>query len=137
MLNGITEHGLDKQHRMEVKAHPGATSQDILDHIKPTVRRNPDVLIIHAATNDITNDVKTVQCFKEIAETEAPATKLVISLPVIRDDGGGRKEKIIALNAELKEFCKTEGLETRDNSNFDITCLGVKRLHPNKEGKAF
>ena len=68
MLNGITEHGLDKRHRIKVKAHPGATLQDILDHIKPTVRRNPDVLIIHAATNDITNDVKTVQYFKEIAE---------------------------------------------------------------------
>ena len=140
MLNGITEHGLDKQHRIKVKAHPGATSQNILDHIKPAVRRNPDVLIIHAATNDITSDVETVQYFKEIAEyvkTEAPAMKLVISLPMMRDDGGGRKEKIIALNAELKEFCKTEGLESIDNSNLDITCLGVKRLHPNKKGNAF
>ena len=68
MLNGITEHGLDKQHRIIVKAHPGATSQDILDHIKPAVRRNPAVLIIHAATNDITSNIETVQHFKEIAE---------------------------------------------------------------------
>ena len=55
---------------------------------------------------------------------------------MMRDDGGGRKEKIIALNAELKELCITEGPEIIDNSNLDITCLGVKRLHPNKKGNA-
>ena len=78
----------------------------------------------------MTNDVETVHYFKKITKhvkREAPATKLVTSLSVIRDDGGGRKEKTIALKTELNEFCKTEGLEPIDNS------LGVKRLHPNKK----
>ena len=36
-----------------VKTFPGATTEDMESYIIPTLRRNPDILIIHCGTNDL------------------------------------------------------------------------------------
>ena len=36
--------------------YPSTSSTDILDHIKPSLRKEQDQIIIHAGTNDLTND---------------------------------------------------------------------------------
>ena len=46
-MNGIKERGLSGKHHVRVRAHPGATSLDLADHIKPTARRKPDI-VLHA-----------------------------------------------------------------------------------------
>ena len=61
ILNGINKKGLSKKrHIVKVRSHPGATSEDLVDHIKPVARRKPDMVILHVGTNDISNDVKTL-----------------------------------------------------------------------------
>ena len=43
----------------------------MLDYIKPTVRRKPDVLVIHTGTNDLTNGVNTMkEVMKELGKEE-------------------------------------------------------------------
>ena len=42
MLNNIEGRGLAKKHNVTVRANPGATTRDILDHIKPALRKKPD-----------------------------------------------------------------------------------------------
>ena len=62
ILNGISKNGLSKnakKHNVKVRAHPGATSRDLIDHIKPVARRKPNLVVIHVGTNDITNNVDT------------------------------------------------------------------------------
>ena len=39
-----------KNNDVKVDAHPGSTTVDMLDNMKPIVRRKPDVLVIHART---------------------------------------------------------------------------------------
>ena len=58
MINGITPVGLNSKckRRLRVKPYGGVTSEDLVDHICPTLRRKPDVIAIHIGTNDITND---------------------------------------------------------------------------------
>ena len=58
MLNGIQEKGLNKNPDINIKIrkYPGASSTDILDHIKPSLRKEPDQIVIHAGINDLTND---------------------------------------------------------------------------------
>ena len=64
MLNGIHERGMNKDENIKVKIriYPGASSIDILEHIKPSLRKAPEQIIIHAGTNDISNKY---QLFKE------------------------------------------------------------------------
>ena len=58
MLNGIQEKGLNKNAdiNIQIRKYPGASSTDILDHIKPSLRKKPDQIVIHAGTNDLAND---------------------------------------------------------------------------------
>ena len=50
-----------KNKDVKVDAHSGSTTVDMLDYIKPIVRRKPDVLVIHTGTNDLKNGVNTMQ----------------------------------------------------------------------------
>ena len=60
-LNNIQGRGLAKKHNLTVRANPGATPRDILDHIKPALRKKPDVIIIHCGSNDITSQEKLLK----------------------------------------------------------------------------
>ena len=50
MLNGIQEKGMNKNAVLDIKIrkHPGASSTDILDNIKPSLRKEPNQILIHA-----------------------------------------------------------------------------------------
>ena len=39
MVNGFEERGLCKAKYVKVRKHPGATSTDIIDHIRPVLRK--------------------------------------------------------------------------------------------------
>ena len=82
MVNNIQENGLNKQHHVQIKRHGGATTLDVKDFIKPIVRRKPDLIIIHAGTNDLTDDnVNTAETLTEIFEAASdvsPETEIVM-----------------------------------------------------------
>ena len=50
-----------KQNNIKVLTHPGSTTADMIDYIKPIVRRKPDAQVIHTGTNDMKNDVHTLK----------------------------------------------------------------------------
>ena len=49
MLKHITGPGISKNDQLQVKTHPGA-STDIVDYIKPTPCQKPDIFIVHFGT---------------------------------------------------------------------------------------
>ena len=50
-----------KNNDVKVDAHSGSITVDMLDYIKPIVRRKPDVLVILTGTNDLKNGVNTMK----------------------------------------------------------------------------
>ena len=74
MLNGIFDVGSQKDHKVQVKRHPGATTRDIVDYVRPVIRKKPDCIIIHAGTNDLASQEKpdTINNFREIIEETKP-----------------------------------------------------------------
>ena len=58
MLNGVQEKRLNKNADINIKIrkYHGAPSTEILDHIRPSLRKEPDKIIIHAGTNNLTDD---------------------------------------------------------------------------------
>ena len=47
------------------------------------------------------------------------------------------ENKVAKLNNELKSFCDENKTTYLCNNNIDEFCLGIKKLNPNKKGKAF
>ena len=50
-----------KKNNVKNITHPGSTTEDILDYIKPIARRKPGIFIIHTGTNDLINGVNTIK----------------------------------------------------------------------------
>ena len=141
ILNGINEKGLTKKnHTVKVRPHPGATTEDLVDHIKPVARRKPNMVILHIGSNDLTNGVNTQEKLLEVIDIlrkESKDTKIVVSSVVTRKDKNGMPNKVSSLNSSLKTLCIRNQIEFIDNCNLDDSCLGVKRLHLNKKGNSY
>ena len=41
MVSGLIEKGLSKRHTVKVRSHPGDTTEDLADDIKPIMRKKP------------------------------------------------------------------------------------------------
>ena len=58
MLHGVQEKRLNKNTDIiiKIRKYPGASTTNVLDHIKPNLRKEPDQIVIHAGIHDPTND---------------------------------------------------------------------------------
>ena len=91
MLNGIHERGVNKDENIKVKIrkYPGVSSIYILDHIKPTLRKAPEQIIIHFGANGISNNtnyLKNVKTIVELVKENCKDTKLSFSSVICRTD---------------------------------------------------
>ena len=68
MIKGLAERVISKDHNVKVRPQPGCAKEDIKDHITPIIRKNPDSIIIHPGTNDVTNDKPTKKKIKKIVK---------------------------------------------------------------------
>ena len=139
MLNNIDPKGLGKKHQVKVRSYGGSTTKDMIDFIKPTIRKKPDVIVMHVGTNDITSDCATIMNLQEIVEnvkSESPETKLVLSAVINRDDRNDIQRKVSQINKKLENFSNRNNIELVDNSNIGLNCLSKKKLHLNIKGDA-
>ena len=87
---------------MKSRPHSGASSEDIVDFIKPYLRKKPDAIILHRGTNNLTKGVDKIKSLEEIiqrAKTESEGTELVISGLVTRRDKPGMIRKVADVNS--------------------------------------
>ena len=85
----------------------------LVDHIRPTLRRKPDVIAIHIGTNDITNDDCSSLHFnlnkiRELVIELSPSTKIVLSFIILRHEKSNINVKVNRGNEIIKQFCKTK-----------------------------
>ena len=59
---------LKSGNKMNIKFYPDSTTKDIRDHVRPAIRKKTDAIIIHAGTNDLTNDVNTMKYVRSITK---------------------------------------------------------------------
>ena len=139
MLKNITGSGLSKDHTVKIRPHPGATTIDMIDYIKPELRHKPDIVILHCGTNDITNDVNTVKkikkLVKEIEENDG-STDIVISGLIKRFDCNAIYD-IERINEKLERWCIGKGFTFIDNNNINEPCLNRGKLHLNRRGSSY
>jgi lysophospholipase L1-like esterase len=88
---------------MSVKSFSGATVDD-----KPTIRKHPDKLVIHAGTNDVRSSSPRTIANKvtELAEQfkqESNHTRIIIPSLVTRNDSQELPRKVKKTNIILKK----------------------------------
>ena len=137
MLAGIDEKRLSRKFNTKVRSHPGANIDDMLDHIKPYLRKKPKNIVLHVSTNDASNHhVTSEDIFKKLIELKSYINKVdadckvTFSCPLIRNDNSLANLKIIHLRNKLKT--SKENIIT--NENIDYTYLGRKGLHLTPKG---
>ena len=113
MLNGIQEKRLNKSADINIKIrkYPGASSTDILDHIKPSLRKEPDQIVIQAGENDLTNDHSYLNNVKKIVKRVGETcknTKLCFSSLICRTNLKDIDEKVKKLRHTWKTIVSSK-----------------------------
>ena len=147
ILNNIEGNGISKHGNVNVVSHSGSTSEDLKSYIKPIIDRRPDVLILHIGSNDLTkkdlktdNEIDTIANLQNIinkVKKSTAQTIIEISSLIIRQDRQNIEKRVEELNGNLKTLCEENLIDYIEHSNIDESCLGIKKLHPNKKGKAY
>ena len=94
----------------KIRKYPGGSSTGILDHIKRSLRKEPDHIVIHAGTNDLTNDHNYLNTVKKIVKTVRKTcknTKLCFSSLICRTDLKDIDENVMKTNTSGKLSSKT------------------------------
>ena len=141
MIKNITGTEISRSNTVKMKPHPGATTVDICDYIKPELRRKPNVIIIYCGTNDIENEINTVKkikkLVKEIDEYEKQNPPKVVRSSLIKRYDQDFNDDIANINDKLQRFCNSKGLSFIDDNNIDTAYLNKGNVHLNRRGLSY
>ena len=121
---------------MKRRSHPGATTDEFIDYVQPTVRKKPNLIIINSEANDIQNNVNTLQKIRKVISSikeydTNDNIKIALSSIINRSDHDF-EDKINETNRKLENLFKGKSMIFINNSNIDSTCLNRSKLHLNK-----
>ena len=138
MIKYVNRREVSGNDSVKVRSHPWATTDDFIDYVRPTVRKKPNLIIIHSGTNDIQNNVNTLQKIRKVISSikeydTDDNIKIALSSIIHRSDHDF-EDKINETNRKLENLCKGKGMIFINNSNIDSTCLNRSKLHLNKSG---
>ena len=127
----------------KIPAFPGATTEDMVDFVRPFAYQSPNYLIIHTGTNDLIDFTAMpkilIANLEDIVETIIeldPKIKFILSSIIQRFDNDKLQPRVVGLNRDLQALCKKLNLDFIDNSNIVNNHIGQRGLHLNRSGKA-
>ena len=114
-----------KKNHVKIKINPGAATEDIIDYVKPSIRKKPDFSLVHSETNDLTNGINTMTEIRKVVATveemdNERKIKLGFSSIIDREDVD-KTDGIVAVNNRLQKYYLRKGLLFVDNSTIDGT----------------
>ena len=138
MIKHLNGREVSRNNSVKVRSHPGATADDFNDYVRPTVRKKPNLIIIHNGTNDIQNNLNTPQKIRKVISSikgydTDDNIKIALST-IIHQRDHDFKDKINETNRKVENLRKGKGIIFINNSNIDSTCLNRSKLHLNKSG---
>ena len=123
--------------KVYVKDFPSAKVRCMQDYVRPTSRENPNHIILHVGTNDLTTNIppeKVVESIIDLASSlKSNSCSVAISNITVRNDR--YRKKVVQVNRHLKTLCIERNFEliTHDNIITEKHLNGSK-LHLNKRG---
>ena len=130
----------NKDNQVIVNSFPGATADDMVDHIKPIIRKRPNKIILHAGTNNLEKDEASEFSNKivtvcQLIEEELPECEIAISELTVRNYSPALESRRKEVNKSLKAFCRTRDWRVISH-NISETGLNSRGLHLNRRGTA-
>ena len=126
---------MSRKKHVRVYPFPGATTDEIESFLKPLIARQPDEIIIHIGTNDLSKTSAgqvTDNILKLAAEIKKHGIKCSISSLITRK---GELNKVKQVNAKLAKEIKTDTcIKLICNNNITSNHLNNEGLHLNKRG---
>ena len=120
---------------VNIRFHPGTTTEDIVDFVKPVIRKKPDAVIIHAGHTNGTNTMKLVRKIMKTIQEMQDSGKIGIGFSgIIQRADRNFKDQIKETNDKLKRYCEGNGFVYVDNDNINEKSLNKSLLHLNKAG---
>ena len=147
LLNNVDEQKMRRDAFVRVRNHPGATMQDMIDHVRAHTRHvSHDAAIILAGANDVS--INNMDSNKPKLMTEDHLTTLIRELKqqlpngapiticqmLVRDDSAKAASDAKELNAQFKMIAQREQVEFLETKQFKKEHLGKKGLHPSASG---
>ena len=135
VIQSLAQRGISKDHNVKVRPQPRCKTEDIEDHFKPILRKNPDAITIHSGTNDAKNDKtpkkkKKKKVIKQIEYTN-PEIQVIISGLIHREDREINDETA-SISNQLESYCCSKSVLFVNNDNMKLSCLAKDKLHLNK-----
>lgn len=73
--------GISRSQRVQVDPNPGASTYDLIDYVKPALRKKPKALLIHTSTDDIQQEINIIKIFKKrVKEMKEKDSKMKLKL---------------------------------------------------------
>ena len=122
-----------------VKRFSGAKVRCLKDHMKPSLRENPDHFVLHIGTNDLNSDRSPELIAKSITDVGSSLKNdshdVSISSIVVRNDKF--KEKAAQVNENLERLCAERNIYFVNHAkNILPQHLNKSKLHLNRKGSS-
>ena len=148
MIAGLREAKLSSNKKIKVRFFPGAKTEDLMFHLIPNLKKNPDNIIIHIGTNDAPYKNENVlyeelKQIKDLIIDHHPDCKnIFISCPIVRTDNKKannvlkkyidilkREEKnVIFHNNSLESHLYRDGLHLNSYGTIMLTGNSISRI---------
>ena len=125
IIRGIRKQEINRnvhQYNSFVKTFPGATTEDMESYVIPTLKRNPDVLIIHCGTNDLRKEDpgKIATKITRIAiQAKKSVRKVAVSSILPRGDSDPLERKRVQINTMLQKSLADNEIDLIKHEVFD------------------
>ena len=142
IIKHVKSYSLSKSldsYKVYVKDFPGARVKCMQGYVRPTIRQNPDHIILHAGMKELTTNIPTEKVTESTIDLASPlksnSCSVAISSITVRNDR--HRKKVAQVNRHLKTLCIERNFELISHENV-ITekHLNVSKLHLNKRGTA-
>ena len=127
MLGGVKKHhfkNLSSQ-KVYVKCFPGATVDDMNSYMVPSMKHDPEAVVIHAGTNNLSAQKSPLEIAQEIvnlaSSLQTDRNEIIISSIIRRGDRF--QAKATAVNSHLYQLCVDGNFTYLDNSNIRLEHL--------------
>ena len=66
MIKHVNGRNISRSHTVKVCSNPGASSHDLMDYVKPAMRKKRKVLVIQTGTKDIQQEMNTMKMVNQL-----------------------------------------------------------------------
>ena len=128
---------LQPNERLYIKSFSGATVEDMTDYVRPTMKREPALCVLHAGTNDLRSDKTSSAIANDIMQLaknmKSDSNDIMVSALVARGDKWNAKA--MEVNETLKGECAKIDMMFIEHSNIlPNKHLNGSKLHLNMRG---